>query len=129
MDPIVATVLDFIPMILVGVVVISVAGIAGSVFNTRQKIKAGYPLEGMWGQSLRPTTSNEGMERIKLLTQENAALRAEVSAVKERLANVERIVTDSGYHLSHQIAALGDAPDAMPDAGRPLNFSREKSPA
>ncbi len=129
MDPVLATVLDFFPMVLVAAVAISVAGIAGSVFNTRQKIKAGYPLEGMWGQSLKPTTSNEGMERIKLLTQENAALRAEVSAVKERLANVERIVTDSGYHLSHQIAALDCAPDAALDSGRPLNFARDRSQA
>jgi hypothetical protein len=26
--------------------------------------------------------------------------------VKDRLANVERIVTDSGYQLTHQIEAL-----------------------
>lgn len=41
-----------------------------------------------------------------MLSQENAALRAELGSVKDRLANVERIVTDSGYHLTHQIEAL-----------------------
>ncbi len=40
------------------------------------------------------------MERIKLLTQENAQLRAEVGSMHDRLAVVERIVTDGGYSVS-----------------------------
>ncbi len=108
MDPTVAVILDFVPWIVGGAVVISLAGVWASVHNTKQKIKNGYPLEGMWGQSLKPEISSEGMERVRLLTQENAALRAELSSMKERLANVERIVTDSGYQLSHQIDSLRD---------------------
>lgn len=49
------------------------------------------------------------MERMKLVTQENAQLRAEFGSVKNRLANVERIVTDSGYRLSHDIEPLRDS--------------------
>ena len=46
------------------------------------------------------------MERVKLISQENAQLRAELGSVKDRLAVVERIVTDEGSRLSHEIEAL-----------------------
>ena len=78
----------------------------GVLANTWLKIKHGYPLSGTWGQKLYPKTSSEEAERIKLLSQENAALRAEVGSVKDRMGNVERIVTDSGYQLTSQIEAL-----------------------
>lgn len=78
----------------------------GIIYSTRIKIKNGYPLSGAWGQAVYPKTTHEDGERIKLLSQENAQLRAELGSIKDRLANVERIVTDSGYHLTHQIEAL-----------------------
>lgn len=81
-------------------------GVGGWLLDTRMRIKNGYPLNGTWGQKMYPKTSSEDNERIKLLSQENAQLRAELGSVKDRLANVERIVTDSGYHLTHQIEAL-----------------------
>jgi hypothetical protein len=46
------------------------------------------------------------MARIKLLTNENAQLRAEVGSVKDRLETVERIVTDQPTLLAHEIDAL-----------------------
>ena len=79
---------------------------AGVAFNTWLKMKHGYPLSGTWGQKLYPKSSTDEAERIKLLSQENAALRAELGSVKDRLGNIERIVTDSGYALTHQIEAL-----------------------
>lgn len=90
--------------------VLGAGTIFASIHNTRLKIKHGYPLEGMWGQSLKPSTSNEAVERIKLLSQENAQLRAELGSIKDRLGTVERIVTDGGYHLTAQIDALRDQP-------------------
>ena len=99
-------ILSFVPWVLAAVVAISGAGILASVHNTRLKIRHGYPLEGMWGQSLKPGIGNEAVERIKLLSQENAALRAELGSMKDRLGNVERIVTDGGYYLTSQIEAL-----------------------
>ena len=88
------------------VVVIALIITGGVLLNTWLKMKHGYPLSGSWGQKLYPKTSSEEAERIKLLSQENAALRAELGSVKDRLGNVERIVTDSGYQLTHQIEAL-----------------------
>lgn len=86
--------------------VIGVAGIVGWVATTWMRIKNGYPLDGAWGQAVYPKTGDEAMERIKLLSQENAQLRAELGSLKDRLAVVERIVTDEGHRLSHEIEAL-----------------------
>ena len=93
-------------MVITGSALVSFAGILGWIYTTRMRIKNGYPLSGAWGQSVYPKSSSEDGERIKLLSQENAQLRSELSAVKDRMANVERIVTDSGYQLTHQIEAL-----------------------
>ena len=82
------------------------AGIAGWIHTTRLKIQHGYPLENMWGMPIHPRRDAEANERVKLLTQENAQLRAELGAIKDRLGNVERIVTDSGYGLGHEIERL-----------------------
>jgi hypothetical protein len=98
--------LPFIPWLIAGMIVVPLAGILSTVHVTRMKIKHGYPLQGMWGQSLRPSVDSEAKERIKLLTQENAQLRAEIGSLQDRLVNVERIVTDSGYRLGHEIERL-----------------------
>ena len=102
-------ILAMAPWVVGGGLVLGAGGIMASVHNTRLKIKHGYPLEGMWGQSLKPGIGNEAVERIRLLSQENAALRAELGSLKDRLGNVERIVTDKGYDVATQIEALRDA--------------------
>ena len=70
------------------------------------RIKHGYPLDGAWGQAIYPKNSGETAERVKLLSQENAQLRAELGSVKDRLANIERIVTDSSHLLDQEIERL-----------------------
>src|SRR3954465_11508996 len=97
---------DIVKELLPMVAVISLVGVAGWVFTTWLRIKHGYPLDGAWGQAVYPKTSNEAMERVKLLSQENAQLRAELGSVKDRLANVERIVTDDSHRLTQEIEAL-----------------------
>lgn len=86
-------------------VIISVA-VGGWVITTWLRIKNGYPLDGAWGQAVYPKKNDEAMERIKLLSSENAQLRAELGSVKDRLANVERIVTDDSHRLTQEIEAL-----------------------
>ncbi|MEO5707191.1 MAG: hypothetical protein ABIT10_06410 [Alteraurantiacibacter sp.] len=126
MEP-VSIIMQLAPWIAGTIVITTALGIYATHVKTRMKIQNGYPLEGMWGQSLKPTGASEHAERIKLLTQESAQLRAEMSSVKERLANVERIVTDSGFGLAEQIAALGQ----QADSGHPLELvaSRDKTRA
>ncbi len=108
MDPELAAWIGLVPWIIGGIVAFTGTIAFASIHSTKMKIKNGYPLEGMWGQSLKPDLTTESMERVKMLTQENASLRAELSAIKERMANVERIVTDSGFQLTHQIDRLRD---------------------
>lgn len=82
-----------------------------SVVNNWLRMRNGYPLDGAWGQAIYPKSSDESMERIKLLSQENAQLRAELGSIKDRLANVERIVTDGGVRLADEIEALRRIPN------------------
>jgi len=88
------------------VTIITVVAIGGWVFTTWLRIKNGYPLDGAWGQAVYPRTSDETVERVKLLSQENAQLRAELGSVKDRLAVVERIVTDESHRVASAIEAL-----------------------
>lgn len=84
--------------------------VAGWVATTWLRIKNGYPLDGAWGQSVYPRTDGETVERVKLLTQENAQLRAELGSIKDRLATVERIVTDEAHSLTREIEDLRGKP-------------------
>lgn len=103
-----ATIVPHLPWIIGGALAVGAAGVFGWVYTTKLRIQHGYPLDGAWGQALKPASDHEAKQRVTLLTQENAELRAELGSVKDRLANVERIVTDSGYHLGSEIDALRD---------------------
>lgn len=87
-------------------VIVGLAAVGGWVLTTWLRIKNGYPLDGSWGQALYPKRDDETVERIRLLSQENAQLRAELGSIKDRLANVERIVTDSAVSLDREIEQL-----------------------
>lgn len=97
-----------LPWIIAGGMMLGAAAIAGWVATTWMRIKNGYPLDGTWGQALHPRTSSEDRERITLLTQENTRLRAEIGSVKDRLATIEKIVTDSSRRLDQEIELLRD---------------------
>jgi hypothetical protein len=93
--------------IIVGVAIMT----GGWIVNSWMRMKMGYPLENSWGKAIYPK-NDQAVERVKLLTQENAELRAELGSMKDRMANVERIVTDSGYHLTSEIEQLRDKREA-----------------
>ena len=76
------------------------------MFTTWLRIKNGYPLESSWGMPIHPQIDREAAERIKLLTNENAQLRAELGSVKDRLETIERIVTDQPARLAREIESL-----------------------
>jgi hypothetical protein len=86
-------------------IIVSIA-IGGWVITTWMRIKNGYPLDGKWGQAMYPVKNDELVERVKLISSENAQLRAELGSVKDRLATVERIVTDDSHRLTQEIDAL-----------------------
>ena len=102
----VVTFMNFLPYLIAGGLLVGAMGILGWVYTTRLRINNGYPLEGTWGQQVYPKTDQESVERIKLLSQENAQLRAELGSIKDRLISVERIVVEDTHKLSADIEAL-----------------------
>jgi predicted metal-binding membrane protein len=97
-----------LPWIIGGGMVLGLIAILAWVLTTWLRIKHGYPLETSWGKSVEPRMTTETAERMKLISSENAQLRAELGAVKDRLANVERIVTDDSHRLTQEIDTLRD---------------------
>ncbi|HWT13822.1 MAG TPA: hypothetical protein VN231_13800 [Allosphingosinicella sp.] len=99
-------IIPHLPWIIAGGMTLGLIAIVGWVFTTWLRIKHGYPLETSWGKAVEPRMTTETAERMKLLSTENAQLRAELGAVKDRLANVERIVTDDGHRVVQEIESL-----------------------
>ena len=79
---------------------------AVAVAATWLRIKNGYPLPSSWGMRCTRRHRRRIAERIKLLTSENAQLRAELGSIKDRLETLERIVTDQPSKLAREIDAL-----------------------
>jgi len=100
------TIIPNLPWIIGGGMLLGFMGIAGWIFTTWLRVRNGYPLENSWGKPIYPQKNEEMVERVRLLSQENAQLRAELGSIKDRLGNVERIVTDRSLSLTHEIESL-----------------------
>ena len=98
--------MQFIANLFPFIAILAALAIGGWVITTWMRIKNGYPLDGAWGQAIYPQKNEELIERVKLISSENAQLRAELGSVKDRLATVERIVTDDSHRLTQEIDAL-----------------------
>ena len=106
MDPELTAIFNVIIRVLPLIVVIVALGVGGSLLSTWLKIKNGYPLQNSWGMPLHKKSDQDSVERIKLLSSENAQLRAELGSVKDRLETIERIVTDQPNRLAREIDSL-----------------------
>ncbi|HEX3424217.1 MAG TPA: hypothetical protein VHS33_12570 [Sphingomicrobium sp.] len=95
-----------LPWIIGGGMLLGLIAILGWVFTTWLRVRHGYPLESSWGVPIHPKTDREAGERIKLLSTENAQLRAELGSVKDRLETLERIATDQPSKLARDIEQL-----------------------
>lgn len=76
----------------------------GWLVNNWIRARHGYALEDEWGGK----TERADHAANAALSAENARLRADIDTLRDRLANVERIVTDSGYDVARQIEGLRD---------------------
>ena len=106
MDPELTAIFNVIIRVLPLIVVIVALGVGGSLLSTWLKIKNGYPLQNSWGMPLHKKSDQDSVERIKLLSSENAQLRAELGSIKDRLETIERIVTDQPNRLAREIDSL-----------------------
>jgi hypothetical protein len=106
MDQAANIIIPNVPWMVAGGLVLGLLSIGGWVFTTWLRIKHGYPLETSWGRAVHPEVTNEAKERIKLLSNENAQLRAELGSVKDRLETLERIATDQPTRLARDIEKL-----------------------
>ena len=78
---------------------------AGWLINNWIRAKHGYALEDEWGGKTAkgdPTAER----KIELLNSENEGLNNKVSHLEERIAVLERIVTDKAGRLSDEIENL-----------------------
>ena len=106
MDPQVTEIFSFVLKLLPFIAIVVALGVGGSLLHTWLRIKNGYPLQNSWGMPMHPKRDEEAVERIKLLTSENAQLRAELGSIKDRLETLERIATDTPSRLARDIEQL-----------------------
>jgi len=77
----------------------------GWLLNNWIRAKHGYPLEDEWGgKSNRIDADSE--RKIMLLSNENETLNGKIGHLEERVAVLERIVTDKAGRLSEEIERL-----------------------
>jgi hypothetical protein len=77
----------------------------GWLISTWIRARHGYPLENEW-KGMAEKSDLAAERKIALLTSENEALTGRLGRLEERLATVERIVTDPAESVSRQIENL-----------------------
>jgi hypothetical protein len=79
----------------------------GWLINNWIRAKHGYALEDEWSGKTYKTDKNPNDERsIALLSSENETLNGKIGHLEERVAVLERIVTDKAGRLSEEIENL-----------------------
>jgi hypothetical protein len=94
------------------IIAIILISTGGWLINNWMRARHGYALEDEWGG--KSSKSDVDADRkIELLTSENAGLSNKISHLEERVAVLERIVTDKAGRLSDEIDALRDIPTKL----------------
>lgn len=90
------------PSFIVAIVMICTAG---WIINNWIRARHGYPLENEWGGTT-PKVDVDADRKIMLLSSENETLNGKIGNLEERIAVLERIVTDKAGRLSEEIEKL-----------------------
>lgn len=77
----------------------------GWILNNWIRARHGYPLEDEWGGKTA-RIDGEADRKIMLLSSENETLNGKIGHLEERIAVLERIVTDKAGRLSEEIENL-----------------------
>lgn len=86
----------------------------GWLVNNWIRAKHGYALEDEWGGKTHKGESDDA----RGLREENARLAERLAHFEDRVVVLEKIVTDRGFDLAHQIEALRDERPALAAAKR-----------
>ena len=89
------------PFFVIAIIALSTGG---WLINNWIRAKHGYPLEDEWGGK---TERADHAANARLL-EDNRRLSDRLETAEDRLEVLERIVTDSGYRLGHEIERLRD---------------------
>ena len=105
------------------VVLIILASTIGWLVNNWIRAKHGYPLEDEWGgKTEKPAARDDAALRAQ-----NEELRATMAKMHDRMAVLERIVTDKGYTVAEEIEALRDTPRShRTENGVPLDLNSKR---
>jgi hypothetical protein len=90
------------------VLAIIALSIGGWMFTTWIRAKHGYPVENEWGGTVH-RTGEDADRKIALLEGDNAKLAGQIGRLEERIATLERIVTEN----EGQAARLADQIDRL----------------
>jgi hypothetical protein len=77
----------------------------GWVITSWIRAKHGYPMEGEWGGTVNKDDP-KAARQIELLSNENEQLTGKITRLEDRIAVLERIVTDKPARLSAEIDGL-----------------------
>ena len=91
------------PEFVIAIIAISTFGwLASSWIRARH----GYPIENEWSGMVHKGDRPEAARQIELLSSENGAMKGQIGRLEERLAVLERIVTDPAERAAREIDNL-----------------------
>lgn len=91
----------------IAVIAIIVVCYGGWLISTWIRARHGYPVENEFGGgAVRRVHSPDTDRKIELLAGENGRLKDQITRLEERIAVLERIVTDKAARLSDEIEKL-----------------------
>ena len=105
------------------VLFIVIATTLGWLGNNWIRAKHGYALEDEWGGKTEKSVNVDN----RRLEEQNERMLATMEKMQDRMAVLERIVTDRGYSVAEEIEALRDKPSSRSkDNGVPLAFAKKE---
>ena len=90
------------PSFILAIIAISTIG---WLVSTWIRARHGYPIENEWSGTV-DRTDPDADRKITLLSGENEKLTGRIGRLEERIAVLERIVTDPAARTAHDIEAL-----------------------